>query len=138
MWSNAGMSKLSVTHQARTSARLHQGRTNNARPRSLVDRAYRRLSGQPAAASSTPPQNLRSLNRASSSTPPPVAARTSLHDVTPLPYTAAIIDHQQTRTISQPLSRLLDCTTNSDINKYCYMCYTAIVSLNNPTVSHVV
>ena len=30
----------------------------------------------------------------------------------------------------------LGCTTNFDLNKYCYMCYTAILSLNNPTISH--
>ena len=104
--SSVGRSKLSVTHQARTSARLHQDRTNDARLRSLVDWAYRRSSGQPAAASLTPPQNLRPLNRASSSTLPPAAAWTSLHDVTRLPYSAATIYHQQTRTISRPLSRL--------------------------------
>jgi len=41
----------------------------------------------------------------------------------------------QTRTISRPWSRLQTVQPTLDVNKYSYMCETAVVSLNNPTAS---
>ena len=119
-----GRSKLSVTHQERNSAKLHQDGRHDARlpdhetswtGRNTAHSDVLQLHSAPVAVSSMPPQNLRPVNRASSGTPSPAAARTSLLDTAPLFYNTAIIHHQQTKTKSRQVSRNQtnpDCTPN--------------------------